>query len=399
MADAGEQWAVVYQPLQELKTEGPWETRRAEFVEKLPDAQAPAIEAFLTHLDELPEEQRADLLRTEEADTVMYGYLEEYSDSSSESEESGESEEEYAESEETSESAIPEHDGTWAGFIAVNVPYWDGEEDTWDTFREWFVYHAAEAGFGDESAALFAELDTQDIDSRIATFGRNGGTTTRRGGRGGGAGGKRGGKAGTGNTGLVGIGKPEHTGGTREKSARLQAKVRKAVAQPPTLTVTIQREGVLTQVLAQAQNIGFHMYATLTTPQGTPSAITALYELRQYVRDAFNRGGPNVQALSPWGIDGPFQPPYQGGISTVNNNNIQFDDHPGFTTNAQIAANEWLHSYQVDFYWVVTRLRDNTTWTSPAVSNTVTSVYNGGANAPVAYVTGGNHAWNVDNFV
>jgi hypothetical protein len=396
MADAGDQWAVVYQPLQEMKSEGPWETRRAEFVGKLPDEHDPAIVAFLAHLDELTDEQRADLLRTEEADTVMYGYLEEYSDSSSESGEYSEDEE----GEETEEGETPAHDGTWAGFLEVNVPYWDGEEDTWDTFREWFVYHADAAGFGDESAALFAELDTQDIDSRIATFGRNGGTTTKRGGRGGGAGGKRGGKAGTGNTGLVGISKPEHTGGTREKSARLLAKVKKAAAQPPTLTVTIQREGVLTQALAQAQDIGFHMYATLTTPPGTPNAITALYELRQYVRDAFDRGAPNVQALSPWAVDGPsFQPPYQGGITVVNNNNIQFDDHPGFTTNAQIAVNEWLHSYQVDFYWVVTRLRDNTTWTSPVVSNTVTSVFNGGANAPVTYVTGGNHVWNVDNFV
>lgn len=292
MADAGERWAVVYQPLQEMKSEGPWETRRAEFVGKLPDEHDPAIVAFLTHLDELAEERRDDLLRTEEADTVLYGYLEEYPDSSSESGEDGEDE-------------TQARDGTWAGFIEVNVPYWDGEEDTWDTFREWFVYHADAAGFGAESAELFAELDTQDIDSRIITFGRRGGTVTRRGGGGGTAGRQGSGKSGTGNTGLVGISKPDHSGGTRQKSARLAEKVRKAVAQPPTLTVTIQREGVLTQVWAQAQNIGFHMYATLTTPQGTPSAIAALYELRQYVRDAFDRGGPNVQALSPWAIDPP----------------------------------------------------------------------------------------------
>jgi len=375
MADAGEQWAVVYEPLQELKADGPWETRREEFVAKLPDAQDPAIGAFLHHLDELTDDQRTDLLRTEEADTVLYGYLEEFSDS---------------ESSESSES------GTWADFVATNAEYWDGEEDTWDTFREWFVYEAYQAGFGEPSAALFAELDTQDIDSRIATFGREGGTVAKRkrGTDGGGADKRRKTTATSSNP-----GKDTDTKPAPRTSGRLKKKAEDALLVPPTLTVTIDREGVATQIWAQAQNIGFHMVVTLTTAAGTPQAIDALYELRQYARDAFDRGQPNVQALTGWALDGPFQPPYGGGISTVNNNNIQFDDHPGFSAASQIAANEWLHTYQVDFYWVVTRLADNMTWSSPAVSNTVVSVYNAGANAPVTYVTGGDHVWNVDNFV
>ena len=373
MADLGEQWASVYQPLQDMKSDGPWTAKRAEFIGKLPDAQDPAIGAFLAYMDAMTDGQRVEAFRTEQADSLLYGYLEQYSDSSSSDEESD---------------ASP-----WEEFVATNAPVWDGEEATWDQFREWFSYYANEAGFGTELAALLAEADAQDIEGRIATFGREGGTVT----------GKR--KRTEGTSTSSSSKKLKETGGgggdvgtAPRTSGRLAAKKAAAQALGVTLTVNTVSEGTLTQHLDQEDSIGFHMVVTLTIGAGQ-GAIDTLYSLQQYARDAYDKGADDQQDLTGWEPDGPFGPPYGGdeqdGNVTITQTDIVFDDHPGFSTTSRIDEGVWLHSYQVDFYWVVTRLADGAEWTSPELSNTLDSEYDDGDDAPVNSNPSGAHAWDV----
>lgn len=39
-----------------------------------------------------------------------------------------------------------EDEASWARYLAENAPAWDGVEDSWQGFTEWFIYYAEEAG-------------------------------------------------------------------------------------------------------------------------------------------------------------------------------------------------------------------------------------------------------------
>jgi hypothetical protein len=45
----------------------------------------------------------------------------------------------------------------WQAYLAENGPAWDGAEESWQQFREWFAYYAAEQGVG-ASAEGFLQL-------------------------------------------------------------------------------------------------------------------------------------------------------------------------------------------------------------------------------------------------
>jgi hypothetical protein len=79
-------------------------------------------------------------------------------------------------------------------------------------------------------------------------------------------------------------------------------------------------------------------------------------------------------------------------------NNIRFTDHPGFSTKVKIAPNEWLESYEVQFYWVVTRKSDGLTWTSPQIRHAMQCAYNGGADVVINYTIAPACDWRLNNF-
>lgn len=56
----------------------------------------------------------------------------------------------------------------WNEFLVVNGPAWDGTEQQWPTFRDWFGHHAAQAGVGD-AAAVFLRYVERGPD-KIAAF-------------------------------------------------------------------------------------------------------------------------------------------------------------------------------------------------------------------------------------
>ncbi len=44
----------------------------------------------------------------------------------------------------------------WNGYLTQNGPAWDGAEESWQSFRDWFAYHAAAAGIGCSAEAFLA---------------------------------------------------------------------------------------------------------------------------------------------------------------------------------------------------------------------------------------------------
>lgn len=189
------------------------------------------------------------------------------------------------------------------------------------------------------------------------------------------------------------------------RSTRIADKKKEAAAAPPELQIVSVLDGTQTQKLNQEQKIGFKMEVTLSIAEDSPDRIEELYDLQQQVRDRYRRGDDPATDLTAWDDDGPFGPPYQDpfggqdGYVGVDNTNIQFEDYPGFTTTAKIKPGEWLHSYEGQFRWIVTRKSDGKTWTSQVVTHTVTSAYNAGKDAPVVYAVGRDRSWRIEKFI
>lgn len=70
------------------------------------------------------------------------------------------------------ETRVTEDLGAWNSYLATNGPRWNGSEEAWPQFREWFLYYAVQAGVGESAAGFIAYLDTQQ--DKIAVFGQYG---------------------------------------------------------------------------------------------------------------------------------------------------------------------------------------------------------------------------------
>jgi hypothetical protein len=158
MSNVEDRWQALYAPLQELKVESdsPWELRQAEFLDKLGLTEAeqdPVVEAFLSHLSDLTDDDRAALLRTEQADHLLYQLLQQAAPVP----------------------AAPTYDDrAWRSYLAKHGPYWDGTDAEWVPFRVWFAYEAQQLGLGGPALALLEYLEAQPAAERIATFAQYG---------------------------------------------------------------------------------------------------------------------------------------------------------------------------------------------------------------------------------
>lgn len=157
---AEEAWLWIQPALQEVRstTGAPWEQRRARFLELLglndPD-QHPATAPLFRRLDDMPDGDRADLLDGDRLDTWVSDVLRE----------------ELPEDETAAEQDTDAYDeSAWTTYLATNGPNWDGTEESWPAFREWFAYYAAEQGLTGPATALLDHLDTQSAPERVATL-------------------------------------------------------------------------------------------------------------------------------------------------------------------------------------------------------------------------------------
>jgi hypothetical protein len=67
---------------------------------------------------------------------------------------------------------VAEDPAAWNAFLAENGPYWDGTEDNWPAFRDWFAYQAGQAGVPHSAGAFldYAE-STGDKAAAFAEYG------------------------------------------------------------------------------------------------------------------------------------------------------------------------------------------------------------------------------------
>jgi hypothetical protein len=62
----------------------------------------------------------------------------------------------------------------WQAYLAQNGPQWDGTEESWEQFRQWFAYYASEQGLGTPATAFLDYLTPQPAAERITTFAQYG---------------------------------------------------------------------------------------------------------------------------------------------------------------------------------------------------------------------------------
>jgi hypothetical protein len=167
VSNVDELWAWLYQPVQDLKalhTEDPdktWEEHRAVFLERLglsAPSNHPVAEELFRHLDELPPEELTRLLGSDELDDVAYRVAAQF-----------------AVPQEEAEAVVDGHDeAAWGDYLRTNGAQWDGTAQSWEQFRDWFHYHAVEAGLGTPAGQFLDYVNEMPIEERIATFGAYG---------------------------------------------------------------------------------------------------------------------------------------------------------------------------------------------------------------------------------
>jgi hypothetical protein len=155
-------WGWLHQPLQDLK-QGystdpgkPWETRRHEFLEQLglsnPDDHT-VTHTLVQRLNELSDDDRNSLLAGDDIDTLAYKVVQEC----------------------TPETEPDTYDeAAWHDFLATNLPSWNGTDEAWAQFSEWFTYHAGQANLSSPAQALISHLAVLPNDQRISTCGQYG---------------------------------------------------------------------------------------------------------------------------------------------------------------------------------------------------------------------------------
>lgn len=60
---------------------------------------------------------------------------------------------------------------TWNNYLAQNGPRWDGTEASWQQFRDWFLYDAAEHHVGTSAQGFIALAENGDKRTVFATYG------------------------------------------------------------------------------------------------------------------------------------------------------------------------------------------------------------------------------------
>jgi hypothetical protein len=176
MSTPDDVWEWIRPPLEELKQgdnadpDMPWEERRQTFLRELElsDAsQHPVVELLLQRLDESPEEERNRILGSDELNSMAYQLAQEHGAG-----------QEAAGGEAAYDEAAPYDEQAWQAYLAENGPLWDGTEDSWEQFRDWFAYDAGQHGLSTPAAALLDYLTPQPAADRIATFAQYGVTIT-----------------------------------------------------------------------------------------------------------------------------------------------------------------------------------------------------------------------------
>ena len=160
MPAADEVWVLVAGPLESLRSEAvehpglPWPDRRENLHRELSSVVAgPVVNQLMYWLDELPEGDRADLLVGDDLASHAYQVVcEAVPDGPAEVADAGYDEQ------------------AWFAYLAENGPRWDGTDESWPGFREWFVHYAAEAGLHVPATLFLDHLEPMAAADRVTMF-------------------------------------------------------------------------------------------------------------------------------------------------------------------------------------------------------------------------------------
>lgn len=174
MTSAEELWEWIGTPLDELKRDfndepdKPWDTRRTEFLERLglrdPD-EHPMVGELFERFDQMGDDDRTNVINSGEIDSAAYELTRQHGVA-----------QEAGQEQAPAESAYDEQ--AWQAFLTEKGPAWDGTEQSWAQFSQWFLYYAGERGLTEPATALVEYLNSQPAAERITTFAQYGVTIT-----------------------------------------------------------------------------------------------------------------------------------------------------------------------------------------------------------------------------
>jgi hypothetical protein len=275
----------------------------------------------------------------------------------------------------------------WLAFVQQSGSTWDGIEETWPIFGEFFRLGALDVDFEDQADDLVDDLEGRTNAERVTILTAQYGVTlsptpTRPDPRPGPP--------------IVVSRKRRLEGGVEPEPKRRRSgrtAPRGADLSPPTLAVTWRHTGVGIQKLNIAQAMGFHQVAVLTRPDGATTQVAQLYALHQEVRDCFSGHGEKPTNMGLFRQDKTFKPPYGGESTDQTDTQITFTDDPGWSTTSLIAAGQWLTAYAVDFRWRIRNRDTGAEWVSPTITHTLTCPYADGADAAISATPDGQQTW------
>ncbi len=142
------------------ESQEPWEARRDVFAGELGAlglSDDPLAAQLVQRLDSASEDDRAAMLASRE-----FGLAEVPAEQAS------------SPPGETGGGGPGYDEQVWQAYLAENGPAWDGSQDSWEQFRQWFTYYADERGLGEPATGLMGYLDGQSAAEWVSTLARYG---------------------------------------------------------------------------------------------------------------------------------------------------------------------------------------------------------------------------------
>ncbi|HEX3647195.1 MAG TPA: hypothetical protein VHV49_02150 [Pseudonocardiaceae bacterium] len=170
MPTVDQAWAWVALPVRNLRANvlerpnEPWDQRREGFRTELASATRERIaDELITWLDELSDSDRNAILDTDELPNHVYAWLTEQLP-----------EAKPAATQPAAQQQAGYDETAWYAHLAENGSRWDGSEQNWTAFRDWFRYYATDAGFGAPATQLLDYLQPMTPGDRVTTLGQYG---------------------------------------------------------------------------------------------------------------------------------------------------------------------------------------------------------------------------------
>lgn len=157
------------------ESQEPWEARREAFVRELGSLglnDDPMAAQLLERLDSASDGERAAMLASREFGLAEVPAGEQVSAQQVSGQQASGQPGEAVGGETGSRPGYDEQ--AWQAYLAENGPAWDGSQDSWGQFRQWFLYYAGERGLAEPATGLMQYLNGQSAAERINAFAQYG---------------------------------------------------------------------------------------------------------------------------------------------------------------------------------------------------------------------------------